>query len=192
VDSIDVDLLVVGSGAGALTAAITAHDHGGKVLVVEKSDMYGGTSATSGGGIWIPCNHLMAEHGEDDTAEAALEYLEACIGDTVSKARLKSYVENAPKMLKDLEDHSDIRERDYLVLISLKYPEYHIRGARPPSTMRLCPTVYRANWLQNIATVLPTSSEFETVPVGMLNVSTTLYKSCCLRSARSNSSWGIF
>ena len=74
-DNMDVDVLVVGSGAGALTAAITAHDQGGKVLVVEKSDMYGGTSATSGGGIWIPCNHLMAAQGQSDTPEAALTYL---------------------------------------------------------------------------------------------------------------------
>ena len=108
-DSIDVDVLVVGSGAGALTAAITAHDHGGDVLVVEKSDMYGGTSATSGGGIWIPCNHLMAAHGESDTPEAALEYMKACIGDAVSEDRMKAYVENAPKMLKDMEDKSDVQ-----------------------------------------------------------------------------------
>ena len=107
-DSIDVDVLVVGSGAGALTAAITAHDQGGKVLVVEKSDMYGGTSATSGGGIWIPCNHLMAEHGQSDTPEAAFEYMKACIGDAVSDERLKAYVDNAPKMLKDMEDKSDV------------------------------------------------------------------------------------
>lgn len=107
-NSIDVDVLVVGSGAGALTAAITAHDQGGKVLVIEKSDMYGGTSATSGGGIWIPCNHLMGAHGESDTPEAALEYLKACIGDAVPEDRLKAYVEQAPKMLKYLEDKSDV------------------------------------------------------------------------------------
>ncbi|NNC39018.1 MAG: FAD-binding protein [Hyphomonadaceae bacterium] len=117
-NSIDVDILVVGSGAGALTAAITAHDAGGNVLVIEKSDMYGGTSATSGGGIWIPCNHLMAEHGETDTPEAAIEYLKACIGDAVSEERLKAYVENAPKMLKDMEDKSDIR------FVSTPYADY--------------------------------------------------------------------
>ena len=88
-DSIEYDVLVVGSGAGALTAAITAHDNGGNVLVIEKSDMYGGTSATSGGGIWIPCNHLMAEHGESDSPDAALEYLKACVGDKVPESRLK-------------------------------------------------------------------------------------------------------
>ncbi len=105
----EVDVLVIGSGAGALTAAITAKDHGGSVLVVEKTDMYGGTSATSGGGIWIPCNHLMHAHGESDTPEAALEYLKACVGDDVSEERLKAYVEQAPKMLKYMEDHSEIK-----------------------------------------------------------------------------------
>ena len=106
---IDVDVLVVGSGAGALTAAITAHDHGGNVLVVEKSDMYGGTSATSGGGIWIPCNHLMEKHGQTDSPQAALSYLKACIGDKVTETRLQAYVDNAPKMLKYMEDKSDVR-----------------------------------------------------------------------------------
>jgi len=117
-DSIEYDVLVVGSGAGALTAAITAHDNGGTVLVIEKSDMYGGTSATSGGGIWIPCNHLMAEHGETDSPEAALEYLKACVGDKVSDSRLKSYVQNAPKMLKDMEDNSDVK------FVSTPYADY--------------------------------------------------------------------
>jgi 3-oxosteroid 1-dehydrogenase len=108
-ETVDVDVLVVGSGGGGLTAAITAHEHGANVLVVEKSDMYGGTSATSGGGIWIPCNHLMAEHGESDTPEAALTYLKACVGKDVSNKRLAAYVENAPKMLKFMEDNSDVK-----------------------------------------------------------------------------------
>ena len=52
-----VDVLVVGSGNGGLTAALCAYELGLKdVLVVEKSELYGGTSATSGGGVWMPCN----------------------------------------------------------------------------------------------------------------------------------------
>lgn len=59
----DYDLVVVGSGAGALTAAITAQAQGLRVLVIEKTDKYGGTSALSGGGIWIPCNHHFKAKG---------------------------------------------------------------------------------------------------------------------------------
>jgi 3-oxosteroid 1-dehydrogenase len=117
-DSHDVDILVVGSGAGALTAAITAHDQGADVLVVEKSDMYGGTSATSGGGIWIPCNHLMAEHGQSDTPEAAQTYLEACVGKDVSNDRLAQYVAKAPEMLKFMEEKSDVK------FVSTPYADY--------------------------------------------------------------------
>lgn len=108
-DEVTVDVLVVGSGAGALTAAITAHEAGGNVLVVEKSDQYGGTSATSGGGIWIPCNHLMATHGQSDTPEAAYEYLKACIGDDVSGERIQAYVDQAPKMLKFMEEKAGVK-----------------------------------------------------------------------------------
>lgn len=117
-ETIDVDILVVGSGAGGLTAAITAHDKGGNVLVVEKSDQYGGTSATSGGGIWIPCNHLMAEHGQTDTPEAAVEYMKACIGDDVSEDRIKTYVAKAPEMLTYMEQKSAVR------YISTPYADY--------------------------------------------------------------------
>lgn len=105
----DVDILVVGTGAGGLTAAITAHEHAAEVLVVEKTDMYGGTSATSGGGIWIPCNHLMEKHGESDTEKAALAYMKACIGDDVSEDRIKAYIHHAPRMLKFLEACSDVK-----------------------------------------------------------------------------------
>ena len=52
--TVNTDFLVIGSGAGALVSAITAAHHGAKVIVVEKSDRYGGTSAMSGGGVWIP------------------------------------------------------------------------------------------------------------------------------------------
>ena len=117
-ETLDVDILVVGSGAGGLTAAITAHEGGGDVLVVEKSDLYGGTSATSGGGIWIPCNHLMEEHGQSDSVDAAMDYLKACVGDDVSNERLERYVDQAPKMLKFLEQKSQVK------FVSTPYADY--------------------------------------------------------------------
>jgi 3-oxosteroid 1-dehydrogenase len=70
-----VDVVVVGSGAGALVAAITAADGGCNVEVLEKAEKLGGTSAFSGGQIWIPCNSHMAEAGFPDSREEALEYI---------------------------------------------------------------------------------------------------------------------
>ena len=64
-----VDLLIVGSGAGAMVAALAAHDRGGSPLLIEKSPQYGGSSAMSGGGLWIPNNHLKAGVGIPDTRE---------------------------------------------------------------------------------------------------------------------------
>jgi 3-oxosteroid 1-dehydrogenase len=59
----EFDVVIVGSGAGAMTAALRAHDNGLSVLAIEKSDVYGGTTAVSGGGIWIPCNDQIAALG---------------------------------------------------------------------------------------------------------------------------------
>ena len=58
-----VDLLIVGSGAGAMATGIFAHDRGGKALLLEKTHLYGGSSAMSGGSLWIPNNYLMAAAG---------------------------------------------------------------------------------------------------------------------------------
>jgi len=114
----EVDVLVVGTGAGGLTSAITAHEHGADVLVVEKSDKVGGTSATSGGGTWVPCNHLMEKHGQSDTRDAALTYMKECTEGIVSEDRLEAYVDNAPKMLSFMLDNSHV---DY---ISTPYSDY--------------------------------------------------------------------
>ena len=67
-----VDLLVVGSGAGAMTAAIVAFDRGADTLLIEKSSQYGGSSAMSGGSLWIPNNHLMLGAQVNDTRADAL------------------------------------------------------------------------------------------------------------------------
>ena len=79
-----VDIVVVGSGAGAMTAALRAAHAGAEVLIVEKGEKYGGTSATSGGGLWIPCNHLMPDVGIEDSRDKALNYLRELTGDAVT------------------------------------------------------------------------------------------------------------
>ena len=90
------DLLVVGSGAGAMTAAFVAKREGLDPLVVEKAARFGGTSARSGGGLWIPNNPLMAEAGLRDSLEQARTYLDATVGDRVPAARKDAFLRHAP------------------------------------------------------------------------------------------------
>lgn len=122
------DLLVVGSGAGAMTAALRAAHDGLDVLIVEKAAKYGGTSATSGGGLWIPCNHLMPSVGIDDTREQALEYLRDLCGTDVPVENIEAFVDRAPAMLKWLEEHSHVR---YMAMEH--YADYYqeVVGAAP-------------------------------------------------------------
>lgn len=103
------DVLIVGSGAGGLLAACRAADLGLSVLVIEKSAQYGGTSAVSGGGIWVPCNHHIAEEGGADTREAARIYIEACTQGAATPARLDAYLDSAPEMLRYLEARTPVR-----------------------------------------------------------------------------------
>jgi 3-oxosteroid 1-dehydrogenase len=74
----EVDVLVAGSGCGGLTAAIAAKEFGSKkVLLIEKGNFFGGTSATSGGVIWVPQNMHATNHGAQDSYEDAFKYLQA-------------------------------------------------------------------------------------------------------------------
>ncbi|MGI9322956.1 MAG: FAD-binding protein, partial [Pseudomonadales bacterium] len=125
-DALRTDLLVVGSGAGALTAAITAADLGLEVLVIEKSHLWGGTSATSGGTLWIPCTRHMEAAGVPDDADDAMTYLRELVDDEVLDNKLQAYIDNASKMLEYLEDKCDIKFR------CVQYADYHmdLPGAR--------------------------------------------------------------
>jgi 3-oxosteroid 1-dehydrogenase len=100
------DVLVIGSGAGGMTAALRAHDLGLRVLLVEKSAEYGGTSAVSGGGIWIPNNHRMAALGGSDSFEEAVQYLHAVTQGEIEDGRIEAYVDNAREMVEYLALHS--------------------------------------------------------------------------------------
>lgn len=105
-----VDVVVVGSGGAALTAATMAHDGGAEVLVLEKADMLGGTTAVSGGVVWLPGNHLLREAGIEDSREAALAYLErVTAGRAPDPSLLEVFVDTAPDMLRYLEDHTPLK-----------------------------------------------------------------------------------
>ena len=85
----DWDVIVVGSGAGAMTSAAIAADRGLSVLVVEKSDKFGGTSAISGGGIWIPNNHYFAAKGGKDSYDKALQYIMTAGGGRADETKVR-------------------------------------------------------------------------------------------------------
>ena len=104
-----VDFLVIGSGAAGLTAAVCAHDLGGETLVVEKAPHYGGTTACSGGVVWVPNNPLMQQLGISDSSEEALQYLETVTRGTSTTERLRSYVDTAPRMMRFMLDNSRVR-----------------------------------------------------------------------------------
>ena len=103
-----VDLLVVGSGGGGMTAAVAAHDRGAKVLVIEKDGQYGGSTAMSGGALWIPNNHLMAEAGIEDSTEEARTYLQHKTAGVVAEDRLEAYLKYAVEMARYLCDKTRV------------------------------------------------------------------------------------
>jgi 3-oxosteroid 1-dehydrogenase len=98
------DFVVVGSGGGSMCAAVVACAAGKSALVLEKTNLIGGTTARSGGVMWIPNNPYMAMAGVPDSLEAATQYLDAVVGDHndtpgASKARRQAFLIEGPRML---------------------------------------------------------------------------------------------
>lgn len=102
-----------------MTAAITAQQEGLQTLVVEKSRFFGGSTALSGGAVWIPNNPLMKKAGINDSPNDALTYLSKITQEDVSEAKLKTYIKNAPKMIRFLMEHSGMT-----FLLCQEYPDY--------------------------------------------------------------------
>ncbi|MEK9983753.1 MAG: FAD-dependent oxidoreductase [Opitutae bacterium] len=104
------DVVVVGSGAAGLTAAVTASLRGAeKVIVFEKGDLIGGTTAWSGGQVWIPNNPHMPEVGIEDSREKALTYIMSLSRDMLDESLIESYVDAGPAMVTFLEKHTPVQ-----------------------------------------------------------------------------------
>lgn len=95
----ECDVLVVGSGAGGFSAAITASRAGLDVLIVEKAPVFGGTTATSGGFLWIPVNPLAARENYGDTPERAIDYLKQLCGEDFDPVMVDAYLRHGPAMV---------------------------------------------------------------------------------------------
>ena len=115
----EVDILVVGSGAGGLLLALVAAENHADVLVVEKEKLWGGTSATSGAGIWIPASDQAKEAGFNDDVDDAFKYVRALSKDNVPDENIKAYVSNASNMLRWMGENTDI------TYCAFPYPDYH-------------------------------------------------------------------
>lgn len=116
------DVVVAGTGAAAFAAAITAADAGLKVVMLESTERWGGSSSMSGGGLWLPNNPLMQRAGALDSREEALEYLEQTVGDAgpaTSRARKEAFVDNVAPVVQLLERHGVRFAR------AADYPDYY-------------------------------------------------------------------
>ena len=116
----EFDVIVVGSGNGALTAALCSHDGGAKTLVIEKSSQFGGTSATSGGGVWIPNNRYAKAENVDDSDQDARNYINSVSPEGMIKDELiETYISEGPRMIDYLHENSQVKYRNLA-----HYPDY--------------------------------------------------------------------
>ncbi|WP_042703944.1 FAD-dependent oxidoreductase [Azospirillum sp. B506] len=118
-DETACDVLVIGSGAGGLSTAITARKNGLKVVVIEKESFFGGTTAFSGGVLWIPGNHHARQRGVQDSTEAARTYLKNETGNFFRDDAVTAFLDEGPKMLEFFERETEVK------FVASEYPDYH-------------------------------------------------------------------
>lgn len=119
-ENITVDVLVIGTGASGMATAITAASNGLDVLVVEKQPVYGGTTARSGGWLWVPGTRLATEQGIEEPPGAAKTYLRHETTTHFDEERVDAFLENGPKAI-------DFFTRNTCVQFDMPavFPDYH-------------------------------------------------------------------
>ena len=118
-ERIQTDLLVIGSGCGGLSTAVTARKAGLDVIVAEKEPVFGGTTAFSGGVLWIPGNRHGRAHNPGDTREAAKRYLRNECGDGFDEAAVDAFLDAAPAAVEWFERETEVK------FVPTLYPDYH-------------------------------------------------------------------
>ena len=102
------EVVVMGSGGAGLTAALVAAKAGRKVAVLEKAPHFGGTTAISGGGVWIPESPQAVAAGVDDSKQKALDYCLSVVGNRAERELIEAYIETGPEMVEWLEANSSV------------------------------------------------------------------------------------
>lgn len=115
----EVDVLVVGSGAGGMMNALVSAHYNNDVLIIEKAELWGGSSATSGAGIWIPGSDQAREAGFEDNLDDAFKYVRALSADNVPDENIRAYVNEAAPMLRWMGQNTEIN------YAAFPYPDYH-------------------------------------------------------------------
>lgn len=115
----EVDLLVIGAGAAGMSAALFSQLNGLDVLLCEKASQVGGTTATSGGTIWVPGSHLSAEAGVPDDINQARIFLKSVVGDRGGDKNREAFLESSPKMIRDLDEQTSVK-----LNACLAHPDY--------------------------------------------------------------------
>jgi len=105
----EVDVVVVGAGAAGMSAALAAADHGLDTVLLEKSAYFGGSTARSGGGVWIPGNYALKAAGQDDPLENSKLYLDSIVGDVVPKVRRDTYVDRGAEVMDFIKAKTPVR-----------------------------------------------------------------------------------
>ncbi|WP_382162991.1 FAD-dependent oxidoreductase [Hydrogenophaga sp. ANAO-22] len=115
----EYDLIVVGSGAAGLACAVTAKKRGLDVLVLEKEPVFGGTTALSGGVLWVPLNQHGRRQNPQDSVEAVRTFMRAETGQFYDDDAVECFIENGPKMVEFFERETQVK------FVPTLYPDYH-------------------------------------------------------------------
>lgn len=166
----EVDVIVLGSGAGGLATATVAAMHGASALVLEKCDTFGGGAATSGGVVWVPANSDLPGKGIEDSLESAAHYLRRVLGNRPRWELVQTYLDNAPKMEAFFNTRTEVK-----LVARMAGPDYYSEeeGALPAGRM-MDPAPFDGRtlgkWFELLRPPIPTFMLFGGMMVGKYDI----------------------